>query len=212
MRVGVRWPIQRQNDRMHSRTLRVAGSDLLPEPPAVKTWLLCSTQSDGHRHQKENTHQIHPLVLSLATMLCAQRPVLAARPARASTVVVNASWQKATTKSALSAAGGKLVAELGGQRVLIVEDAGEVFAVSNKCSHLGLPLQGKTALFTATIKDKCVVCPAHNTAFELASGEVKGEWCPKFPNLPLVGKLGDKKPLPTFKVRVSDGGDVEVDV
>ncbi|KIZ07600.1 hypothetical protein MNEG_0347 [Monoraphidium neglectum] len=145
-------------------------------------------------------------------MLTAQRPALFAARSRAATVKVHASWQKATTKSALQAAGGKLVAELGGQRVLIVEDAGEVFAVSNKCSHLGLPLQGKTALFTATIKDSCVVCPAHNTAFELASGEVKGEWCPKFPNLPVVGKLSEKKPLPVFKVRVSEGGDVEVDV
>jgi hypothetical protein len=156
-------------------------------------------------------------------MLTAQRPALFAARSRAATVKVHASWQKATTKSALQAAGGKLVAELGGQvnahsadrhghlcstmdttpirdaspmlhciaysaivrrsaspegaggalqcldllhrtrprctmrpnppqRVLIVEDAGEVFAVSNKCSHLGLPLQGKTALFTATVR------------------------------------------------------------
>jgi hypothetical protein len=27
--------------------------------------------------------------------------------------------------------------------------------------------------------DKCVVCPAHGTAFDLKTGEVKGEWCPK---------------------------------
>jgi nitrite reductase/ring-hydroxylating ferredoxin subunit len=170
--------------------------------------------------------------------------------------------------------------------VLVVEDAGSVYAVSNKCSHLGLPLQGKTAMFTATvrgarrractggergdgsvgggggagsaavempwvgekrwrasrpsrsrpgrpnpyhahthhtnnntkkqkksqIKDGCVVCPAHNTAFSLKDGAVKGEWCPKFPQLPLVGKLGDAKPLPTFGCRVSEAGDVEVDV
>ena len=119
------------------------------------------------------------------------RPVGVARPGRTSSVKVAAAWQKATTKSALQAAGGKVVAELGGQvraarqlplcapcldarlrhppppstactaagatqqshtlraplspsmqqRILIVEDAGEVFAVSNKCSHLGLPIQ-----------------------------------------------------------------------
>ncbi|GBF90316.1 rieske ferredoxin [Raphidocelis subcapitata] len=143
----------------------------------------------------------------------AQRPAIAARGrGRASAVKVQAAWQKATTKTALTAAGGKLVAELGGQRVLIVDDGGSVYAVSNKCSHLGLPLQGKTALFTATIAQGCVVCPAHGTAFALDSGEVKGEWCPKFPQLPLVGKLGDKKPLPTFGCRVSEAGDVEVDV
>jgi hypothetical protein len=27
-----------------------------------------------------------------------------------------------------------------------------------------------------------------------------------------VGKLGDKKPLPAYKVRVSDAGDIEVDL
>jgi hypothetical protein len=39
---------------------------------------------------------------------------------------------------------------------------------------------------------------------------VKGEWCPKFPNLPLVGKMGDKKPLPTYQSRVDEAGNVEV--
>ena len=38
---------------------------------------------------------------------------------------------------------------------------------------------------------------------------VQGEWCPKFPTLPLVGKLGDSKPLPTFQSRVT-AGDIEV--
>jgi nitrite reductase/ring-hydroxylating ferredoxin subunit len=39
---------------------------------------------------------------------------------------------------------------------------------------------GKTAFFQGTITpDKCVVCPAHNTAFDLATGAVKGTWCPK---------------------------------
>ncbi len=53
-----------------------------------------------------------------------------------------ASWQKATTKTELAGAGGRKVVELGGQKVLIVETEGDVFAVSNKCSHLGLPLVG----------------------------------------------------------------------
>lgn len=43
-----------------------------------------------------------------------------------------------------------------------------------------------------------------------AAGEVKGEWCPKFPSLPLVGKVSDKKPLPTFQSRVDEAGNVEV--
>ena len=90
---------------------------------------------------------------------------------------------------ALASAGGKLVVEAGGQKILLADVDGEVLAVSNKCSHLGLPLVGKTAMFQGKISDKCIVCPAHNTAFDLKTGEVKGEWCPTFPNLPLVGKV-----------------------
>lgn len=53
--------------------------------------------------------------ISNTNMQLQARPVFAAKPVRAATVKVHASWQKATTKTALSAAGGKLVAELGGQ-------------------------------------------------------------------------------------------------
>jgi nitrite reductase/ring-hydroxylating ferredoxin subunit len=59
------------------------------------------------------------------------------------------------------------------------------------------------------VKDKCIVCPAHGTYFDLASGEVKGEWCPKLPNLPLVGKGPSQKPLPTYECR-TEGNDIEV--
>ncbi len=34
-----------------------------------------------------------------------------------------------------------------------------------------------------------------------STGAVKGEWCPKLPNLPIVGKGPAEKPLPTFQVR-----------
>lgn len=39
-----------------------------------------------------------------------------------------------------------------------------------------------------------------------------GEWCPKFPNVPLVGKLTQPKPLPTFESRVDASGSIEVNV
>ncbi|GIM01262.1 hypothetical protein Vretimale_6064 [Volvox reticuliferus] len=121
-----------------------------------------------------------------------------------------AAWTKVGSTTGLKSNGGKQVVEVGGQKVLLVELGGTVRAVSNKCSHLGLPLVGKTAMFQADIKDKCVVCPAHGTYFDLETGAVKGEWCPKLPNLPLVGKGPAQKPLPTFQVRVSDAGEIEV--
>lgn len=45
-----------------------------------------------------------------------------------------------------------------------------MFAVSNKCSHLNLPLVGKTAFFQGEVQNKCIICPAHKTAFDLATG------------------------------------------
>lgn len=87
-----------------------------------------------------------------------------------------AAWTKVATQSEVKEAGGKKVVEVGGQRVLLVETGDGIYAVSNKCSHLGLPLVGKTAMFQAEITaDKCVKCPAHDTKFDLATGEVKGE-------------------------------------
>ncbi|PNH00119.1 hypothetical protein TSOC_014072 [Tetrabaena socialis] len=101
-----------------------------------------------------------------------------------------------------AAAGGHLGLPLVGKTGL--------FQAEIKDNHLGLPLVGKTGLFQAEIKDKCVICPAHGTYFDLKTGAVKGEWCPKLPNLPLVGKGPAQKPLPTFESRVTAAGEIEV--
>jgi nitrite reductase/ring-hydroxylating ferredoxin subunit len=156
---------------------------------------------------------------STSTMLAATtRSPTAARAAAASrgrapaVTVVAAFTSVGATLSDVKAAGGKKVVETSSGRVLLAEDGGVLFAVSNKCSHLGLPLVGKTALLQGEVANGCVTCPAHKTRFSLSTGEVQGEWCPSFPQLPLVGKLGDKKPLPTYAVRVSDSGAIEVDL
>lgn len=117
-----------------------------------------------------------------------------------------------STVSDLKQANGKLVVEVNGQRILLAMDGDNVRAVSNKCSHLGLPLVGKTAMFQADISNGCVTCPAHGTAFNLESGQVVGDWCPKMPSLPLIGKIGGDKPvpLPTFESRTDDSGSIEV--
>lgn len=135
-------------------------------------------------------------------------PVRTARPRLA--VRVQAAWTKVSTLSELKAAGGKQVVEVGGKKVLLAEVDGDVCAVSNTCTHLKLPLVGKTAFFQGQIRDKCIVCPAHGTAFDLKTGEVKGEWCPGFPNVPLVGKVSKASPLPTYEKKVDEAGNIEV--
>ena len=112
-----------------------------------------------------------------------------------------------------SADGGRMVVQLDDQKILLTVVEDTVYATSNKCSHLGLPLVGKTALMQGEIKGQCIVCPAHGTQFNVTDGSVQGEWCPKMPNLPLVGKMGDPKPLPTFKSTVDETtGMISVDL
>ena len=110
--------------------------------------------------------------------------------------------------------GGRLVANLDGKKILIQEFMGDVYAVSNKCPHLNLSMQGKTALLSAKLTDDgCIVCPAHGSQFKLDNGEQVGEWCPNLPDLPLVGKIGNgPAPLPVYQTRVTDSGDIEVDI
>ena len=119
------------------------------------------------------------------------------------------------TTSDLKEAGGRVVVELGGGKILIQEFMDDVYAVSNKCPHLGLSMQGKTALLSAEMRDDgCIVCPAHKSAFKLDTGEPQGEWCPGLPTLPVVGKPleGEPAPLPVYEVRVTEGGTIEIDL
>ena len=79
------------------------------------------------------------------------------------------------------------VVEVNGKKVLLQYFMDEVYCVSNACPHLGISMQGKTALLSAGLveskegsKAPCIVCPAHQTAFDMKSGEVEGG-SPKLP-------------------------------
>ena len=50
-------------------------------------------------------------------------------------------WSPLLKEDELKAAGGRSVVKIGDQKILVQELEGEYYAVSNKCSHLGLPLQ-----------------------------------------------------------------------
>jgi nitrite reductase/ring-hydroxylating ferredoxin subunit len=134
---------------------------------------------------------------------------------RRSQVMTTASYVKSGFSTQdLQDNGGRLVANLDGKKILIQDFMGDVYAVSNKCPHLNLSMQGKTALLSAKMTDDgCIVCPAHGSQFKLDSGEQVGEWCPNLPDLPLVGKIGKgPAPLPVYQTRVTDSGDIEVDI
>jgi len=108
------------------------------------------------------------------------------------------------------------VIEVNGKKVLLQYFMDELYCVSNKCPHLGISMQGKTALLSAGLEEPkregskapCIVCPAHQTAFDMESGEVEGEWCPKLigKGVPILGKALEKerKPIEVFKTRVEE--------
>ncbi len=120
----------------------------------------------------------------------------------------------------------------------------------HRSAHASPRAQGKIA-------DSCIVCPAHNTAFDLATGAVKvrgaaarwggeatrhaatrydeerllipltgtarprrkttasmqGKWCPSLPEAVSTGfGLTPPKPLPVYASRVTEAGDIEVDL
>jgi nitrite reductase/ring-hydroxylating ferredoxin subunit/uncharacterized membrane protein len=54
----------------------------------------------------------------------------------------------------------------GRTRLLLVLQGGDVKALENRCSHRGGPLSD------GVVKDDCVVCPWHDSRFDLSTGEV----------------------------------------
>jgi nitrite reductase/ring-hydroxylating ferredoxin subunit/uncharacterized membrane protein len=78
---------------------------------------------------------------------------------------------------------------LGDQPLVAYRNGTEVTVLSDVCSHLSGPLH------EGEIRDGCVTCPWHGSAFRLADGE------------PAVGPA--TAPVPVFEVRV-EGGQVRV--
>lgn len=98
----------------------------------------------------------------------------------------------------------------GGVDLLVIgsKDGTKIHCIANTCPHLGTPLEtgmierricGKSKLPSNGMSteddtkpiindgfEDCIVCPLHQTAFSLDTGEVSGDWCP-YP--PVIGKV-----------------------
>jgi len=104
-----------------------------------------------------------------------QAPRAAARPrplaAGRRALVTTATFTKVGTKAELDAAGGRLVVETEFAGKLLIQDfMGDIFAISNKCPHLGISMQGKTPVLSAEMKDDgVIVCPAHKSVCSCAT-------------------------------------------
>jgi len=76
-------------------------------------------------------------------------------------------------------------AEIDGLRVVLVKRNGRVYAIGERCSHLGGPLA------EGEMRDDSIVCPWHGSRFALADGRV------------LDGPA--TMPQPCFETRIRDG-------
>jgi nitrite reductase/ring-hydroxylating ferredoxin subunit len=52
-----------------------------------------------------------------------------------------------------------------GLPVLLIKNAGEIYAISNKCAHMACALAG------GTLKDFIIKCPCHDWKFDIRTGE-----------------------------------------
>ena len=84
---------------------------------------------------------------------------------------------------------GAIRVELAGQPICLARSGGQVFALSDVCSHADV------ALSEGDVEDGKIECWLHGSLFDLATGAPSG--------LPAV------KPVPTFPVTV-EGDDVLV--
>ncbi len=115
------------------------------------------------------------------------------------------SWTKVLSVDELSD-GKRQVVKIGDRKILMINNSGKIYAVSNSCPHLKLPMKkGKIT------EDCAIVCPFHRSVFSLETGEVK-QWS-TFPPLvgTFLGKVSSPKPLPVFPIRVNEGH-IEIDI
>jgi nitrite reductase/ring-hydroxylating ferredoxin subunit len=101
----------------------------------------------------------------------------------------------AGTTAELKAKGGRLVIHGPHHRpVLVVYDAGRVFALDNRCPHMGFPLD------RGSVEDGILTCHWHHARFDLASGCTFDLWADDVPTCPVeVRGDGEVWVWPTFE-------------
>jgi nitrite reductase/ring-hydroxylating ferredoxin subunit len=89
-------------------------------------------------------------------------------------VIVSAKFQRAGTIEELKSK-GRLVVRGAHRPILVVEDQGRIFALDNRCPHMGFPLD------RGSIEDGILTCHWHHARFDLASGCTFDPWADDVP-------------------------------
>jgi nitrite reductase/ring-hydroxylating ferredoxin subunit len=90
---------------------------------------------------------------------------------------------RAGTVSELKAR-GRLVLHGPHRPVLVVHDKGRVFALDNRCPHMGFPLD------RGSVQDGILTCHWHHARFDLASGCAFDLWADDVPTCPVEVRAG----------------------
>ena len=97
------------------------------------------------------------------------------------------------------------------QKVMLTRVAGKIYAVANKCPHLGMPLA------KSKVCDGAVTCRWHGATFDLTTGK-NVKWVDSFVGVPLPewshGALSLGKPPEGLKAYIvkEDGEQVSIEI
>ena len=87
---------------------------------------------------------------------------------------------------------GRLVVHGPHRPILVVHDKGRVFALDNRCPHMGFPLD------RGSVEDGTLTCHWHHARFDLASGCTFDLWADDVPTCPVEVRDGEVWVRPIF--------------
>ncbi|PSP95390.1 ferredoxin [Halobacteriales archaeon QS_4_62_28] len=93
-------------------------------------------------------------------------------------------YEQVTTLDALTESGREVVS-VGGHTIALFHHDGEVYAVDNRCPHMGFPLS------KGTVDDGLLTCHWHHARFELACGDTFDVWADDVQTFPVEVRDGD---------------------
>src|SRR5262245_28119162 len=103
---------------------------------------------------------------------------------------------------------GRLVVHGGHRPILVIYDRGRVFALDNRCPHMGFPLE------RGSVEDGILTCHWHHARFDLESGCTFDLWADDVPICPVEVRNGDvwvktafghADPAAHWRQRLADG-------
>src|SRR3954463_13566487 len=87
---------------------------------------------------------------------------------------------------------GRLVVHGRHSPILVIYDGGRVFALDNRCPHMGFPLD------RGSVEDGILTCHWHPARFDLASGCTFDLWADNVPTCPVEVRDGEVWVKPSF--------------